>query len=203
MLAYPTTMTDRASEVFRTRRTRVRAADRSDAELIYTLWTDPRVTTFVGFPKGIPTSLEEIRRQIERDHARPLSCLLIAESADGAPIGEVKLGEPNRERLCEPDIKLLPDRWGQGYGRELWRGMIDHLFARTDCLTVQGTPNVRNTASIRMMEACGMRRVGEGVFEVPERLAGIMVAVPHHVYRVSREDWEIGQSPRLPRSDRP
>jgi ribosomal-protein-alanine N-acetyltransferase len=184
-------VTCEAAKVFRTKRTRVRAADASDVGLIHTLWTDPRVTTFVGFPKGIPTTPNEIRKQIERDRDRPLKRLLIAErSSDGQPIGEVKLGEPGADGISEPDIKLLPDHWSQGYGRELWRAMIDHLFEHTDCLTVQGTPNVRNIASIRMMESCGMRRVGEGVFEPLERMADVMVPVLHFVYRIARRDWE-------------
>lgn len=184
-------MTPKELLVFRTGRLVVRRATTQDAKRILDLWTDPRVTTFVGFPRGIPTSQEEIRAQIERDQDRPLRALLIAETSnDGKPIGEVKLGEPNERGISEPDVKLFPEHWGKGYGRELWGAMIDRLFGTTDCQIVQGTPNVANTASIRMMESCGMSRVGQGVFEPVERWADLMVPVPHHVYQIARADWD-------------
>ena len=158
--------------------------------MIYRLWTDPRVTTFVGFPRGIPTSQAEIESQIERDWDRPLKRLLIAERmSDEEPIGEVKLGEPDEKGVSEPDIKLFPDHWAQGYGVELWSAMIAHLFEQDGCEIVQGTPNVANTASIRMMERCGMTRMGEGRFVPGGPLRDSMSDVPHYVYQIRRVDW--------------
>lgn len=178
------------SVVFETTRLVVRPATAEDASLICELWTDPRVTTLVGFPKGIPTSVGEIQEQIVRDAGRPYARLLIAvRREDRAAIGQIKLGEPGADGIAEPDIKLSPAYWGQGYGRELWSAMIDLLFGETDCRLVQGTPNVANTASIRMMASCEMRRTAEGVFEPPERMVDVMVAVPHCVYRIDRETW--------------
>ena len=188
-------MSNDRTEVLRTRRLRVRLATSSDVELVHALWTDPRVTRFVGFPRGIPTSPEEVREQIERDENRPLRRLLIAEtSEDGNAVGQVKLGEPDGSGICEPDIKLFPDHWGQGYGRELWGAMIDHLFAESDCSFVQGTPNIANTASIRMMEGCGMARVRQGLFEPGGPLKDWMTEVPHYVYQITREEWEKGRA---------
>ena len=179
-----------SSVVFDTTRLVVRPATAEDAGLIYELWTDPRVTTLVGFPQGIPTSVGEIQAQIARDAGRPYARLLIAvRREDGATIGQIKLGEPGADGIAEPDIKLSPDHWGRGYGRALWGAMIDLLFDETDCRLVQGTPNVANAASVRMMTSCGMRRTGEGVFEPPERMADVMVAVPHFIYRIDRETW--------------
>ena len=173
--------------VFETDRLRVRAARPDDVELIHSLWSDPRVMTFVGFPQGLPTSQAEIRSQIERDASRPYRRLLIAEQAcDGQAIGECKLGAPDEEGVCEPDIKLLPAAWRRGYGRELWKAMIDVLFREADCRIVQGTPNIANAASIRMMESCGMSRVGRGRCEPPESMRQFATAVPHYVYRIDR-----------------
>jgi len=173
-----------------TPRLHVRPARAGEAAWICALWRDPRVTTFVGFPHGIPTSVREIEARIERDRDRPPKRLLIVErSTDGTPIGKVKLGEPDADGVSEPDIKLLPEHWRQGFGRELWGAMIGHIFRTTDCQVVQGTPNVANTASIRMMEAAGMRRVGQGVFEPTGPLRNSMTAVPHFVYRITRKDW--------------
>lgn len=177
--------------VFSTNRLRVRAAVEDDAMRIHALWTDPRVTTFVGFPHGIPTSVEKIEEQIERDRDRPFKRLLIVERrSDGLAIGQVKLGEPDDAGISEPDIKLDPAHWGQGYGRELWRGMIAHLFAVSTCGIVQGTPNIANSASISMMKSCGMSRVGEGCFVPLPAMGESMVPVRHDVYHITRETWQ-------------
>ena len=190
-MAYAPTMTSMKEMAFRTSRLIVRPALSDDAGLIHSLWSDPRVTTFVGFPGGIPTPEIEIRAQIERDRERPLKRLLIAERADdGEPIGEIKLGEPNGDGISEPDIKLFPEHWAQGYGRELWGAMIDHLFEQDACRIVQGTPNVANVGSIRMMERCGMSRVGEGRFVPGGPLRDSMTDVPHYVYQITREEWQ-------------
>jgi len=180
-----------------TDRLRIRSAHVSDAPLIHRLWIDPRVTTFVGFPSGIPTSEAEIEVQIKRDWERPLKQLLIVERlADGEPVGEVKLGEPGQDGISEPDIKLFPDHWAQGYGTELWGTMIAHLFGQDGCKIVQGTPNVANTASIRMMERCGMTRMGEGRFVPSGPLRDSMTDVPHYVYQITRKAWtERGATP--------
>jgi len=66
--------------------------------------------------------------------------------------------------------------------------MIGLPFQETDCQAVQGTPNVANTASTRMMEAAGLRRVGQRVFEPTGPLRNSMTAVPHFVYRITRKD---------------
>ena len=72
--------------------------------------------------------------------------------------------------------------------------MIDHLFEQDACRIVQGTPNVANVGSIRMMERCGMSRVGEGRFVPSGPLKDSMTDVPHYVYQITREDWLARES---------
>ena len=177
--------------VFETDRLRVRAACPDDVELIHSLWTDPRVMTFVGFPNGLRTSHDEIRSQLEREARDPAWGLLIVErEQDRRAIGQAHLARPDADGVSEPDIKLLPEFWRQTYGREAWKGLIDHTFANADCLVVQGTPNAANTASIRMMESCGMVRSARGRIEPAESMAAFAEAVEHYVYRMTREDWQ-------------
>lgn len=177
--------------VLETDRLRVRAARPDDVELIHSLWTDPRVMTFVGFPGGLRTSHDEIRSQLERESRDPAWGLLIVERKQGgSAIGQAHLGRPDDDGISEPDIKLLPEFWGQAYGRETWEGLIDYTFANSDSRIVQGTPNVANVASIRMMESCGMVRIGRGRFEPSESMREFATAVPHFVYRIDRAVWE-------------
>lgn len=173
---------------FETPRLVVREATEADEAFIVSLWSDPRVMRFVGFPLGIPTASDDVPRRIR--NGAGLDVLLIAESREAREaVGQCLLGAPGADGVCEPDIKLRPAFWGRGYGRELWAALIDQLFLRSACAVVRGTPNVANVASIRMQEACGMRRAGEGVSLFPAAMRAFTAPVPHYVYEIGRAEW--------------
>lgn len=174
--------------VFETRRLRVRMATAEDAPLIHELRTRPDVMRNVGYPCGLPVSLANVRERIAGGgHA--LDSLLVVETKDGMGIGQCLLRRPNEEGIATTDIKLLPAHWGRRYGVEVKQALVDYLFTHTGCVAVEATPNVGNVASIRMQEAVGGVRVGEGVFEFPESQKDVTTPVHHYVYRVAREDW--------------
>ncbi|RKX24858.1 MAG: hypothetical protein DRP45_07280, partial [Candidatus Zixiibacteriota bacterium] len=54
--------------VFQTSNLTVRRATISDLDvnLFYSLWTDPRVMTFVGFPQGLRITKDDIRASIDK-----------------------------------------------------------------------------------------------------------------------------------------
>jgi RimJ/RimL family protein N-acetyltransferase len=174
---------------FETQRLIVRVATSDDASFIVLLWSDPRVVRHVGFPRGIPTAAEDVPRRIER--GKGLDALLVARlRASGEPIGQCMLGTPDSIGVCEPDIKLAPTFCERGYGRELWAALVDQLFRHSPCATVRGTPNIENTASVRMQESAGMRRVGGGTFEFPDSMKPFTEPVPYALYEITREEWE-------------
>jgi len=47
-------------EVLRTDRLTVRFAGSGDEGVFHSIWTDPSIMAAVGFPQGIPVSLEEL-----------------------------------------------------------------------------------------------------------------------------------------------
>ncbi len=176
--------------VFETAGLAVRRATAQDADMYYRLWTDPRVMTNVGFPNGLPTSRQEILEQIAASEPAEFDRLLVVvlKSSDQA-IGECKLGLPNAEGIASTDVKLLPEFWGNRYGVEVKRGLLDYLFTHTDCLAVEATPNVNNPASIKMQEAAGGVRVGEAIDQFPASMQSFTRPVHHYIYRVYRETW--------------
>ena len=102
--------------------------------------------------------------------------LLIVElKSNHQAIGECKMSTPNSDGVATTDVKLLPETWGNGYGVEIKRGLLNHLFANTDCIAAEATPNVNNVASIRMQEAVGGIRVGENPTPFPKQCG----AIPH------------------------
>lgn len=181
--------------IFDTTRLIIRSATEEDAQFLFALWTEPRVMSNVGYPQGLRITQKEVLQGIQRQN--PASeydkYLLVDRKSDGETVGECKLGSPDENGIAHTDVKLWPAFWGHKYGVEIKRGLVDYLFRFTDCTAVEATPNVDNVASIKMQEAVGGVRVGEGVFTFPESMQSYTRPVPHYVYRVFRSDWERGR----------
>jgi len=181
--------------VFKTERLVVRLMTEQDVDLIYDLWTDPRVMTYVGFPKGLRITREQILERHLNTKKDAFEQLLIIElEKSGQAIGHCKMARPNEEGVVDPDVKLLPAFWGHKYGAEVWQAMVDYAFTHTDCQIVYGSPNVENAASIKMMEATGAVRVDESVYEFPEAMKAFTTPVHCYIYHLARADWERGKA---------
>jgi RimJ/RimL family protein N-acetyltransferase len=181
--------------VFETKRLVVRTATVADVDVFYDLWTNPQVMAYVGFPQGLRTTRGEIEERIRKQDRSEFEALLVVEQKTaGQAIGECHLHRPNTEGIAVLDVKLLPAFWGNKFGVEVQRGLLAFLFTHIDCAAVQGTPNRANIASIKMHEAVGAVRTGEGVYEFPESMQAFTLPVRHHIYRVYREDWQQEES---------
>lgn len=173
--------------IFSTPRLIIRIAVAADAPFYARLWNDPRVTQFVGFPHGIHITHDAICAMIAQQPDGVFGRLLVVTGkATGNPIGECKLYGPDAAGIARTDVKLLPEFWGHKYGVEVKRGLIAYLFAHTDCIAVEGTPNVANIASIKMQEAVGGVRVGEKTFVPSAAQRNFMLPVHSIIYRVYR-----------------
>jgi RimJ/RimL family protein N-acetyltransferase len=180
--------------VFETERLIIRAATVTDVDLFYDLWTNPQVMANVGFPQGLRVTRSELKNRLLKQGESEYERILVVElKTTSEAMGECKLGRPNEEGIAEPDVKLLPAFWGHKYGVEVWRGLLAYLFANTDCVAVQATPNVNNIPSIKMQEAVGGVCVGEDVWRFPESMRDHTTPVHHYIYRVYRADWERDQ----------
>jgi RimJ/RimL family protein N-acetyltransferase len=180
--------------VFETERLIVQKATVDDVAHFYVLWTNPQVMEHVGFPQGLKVT----RRQVEnliRDQGDGAfnGRLLILLKATGEKVGEAALHLPKEDDIAETDVKLLPRFWGNKYGVEVKQGLVDYLFTHTDCSVVQASPNVNNTASIKMQESVGGICVGEKVHEFPDHMRDYTQDVHAYIFHVRREDWENRQ----------
>ena len=182
--------------VIETPRLILRLAMLDDTELFYSLWTNPRVMTFVGFPHGLRINQTEVEKKIEEQDTSTVygRLLVVISKSYGQAMGECKMMLPDEKGISRTDVKLLPQFWGNKYGVEVKQALVNYLFRNTDCLVVEGTPNIDNFASIKMQESVGAKRVNEGIFEFPESMADYTCPVPHYVYHVFREDWERNRS---------
>jgi RimJ/RimL family protein N-acetyltransferase len=142
--------------------------------------------------------LKRIVKQVGSEFER---LLVVVLKASGRALGECMMHGPDEKGIARTDVKLLPVFWGKGYGVEVKRGLLDHLFEHTDCVAVEATPNVGNAASIRMQEAVGGVRIGEAVCEFPESMRNFTTPVHHYIYRVERRSWKPPSRTTHPRSD--
>jgi RimJ/RimL family protein N-acetyltransferase len=181
--------------VFETKRLLIRAATEEDVDLLYELWTDPRVMSYVGFPQGLQTTREKIRQQVRGPYESEFGrVLVVVLKTIGQAIGECAMKLPDEEGIAETDVKLLPAFWGHRYGTEVKHGLVGHLFSHTSCIAVGASPNVENIASIKMQEAVGAVRIAEHIYEFPESMRDYTTPVHHYIYHVYREGWEQEQS---------
>ncbi len=169
---------------------RLATPDDDDVGFLLMLWTDGRVMRFVGFPDGLRTDHGKIKAQLEGYGGNEFDRVLIVCLKDSKQtIGECKLGSPNDDKIALTDIKLAPEYWGNGYGREVKQALVDYLFEHTDCFCIESTPNVMNVASIKMQEAVGGKRMAEKLYEFPDEMKEYTIDVPHYVYALLRSDW--------------
>ena len=91
--------------------------------------------------------------------------LLICEAASGTPVGSIDwrpsmYGPPPESIAFQFGISLTPEARGKGYGPEALRKAADYLFGHTETNRVEGSCDVENLPSARMMEKAGFRYEG-------------------------------------------
>jgi RimJ/RimL family protein N-acetyltransferase len=181
------------SIVFNTRRLIVRIPniDREDHQFLFELWNNPKVMCFVGFPKGLNTSLEKVKKQLfdENKKNSSLDRVLMIEDHNKKVIGQCKLGSTNDKGVAITDVKLHPDSWGNKYGQEIKYGLLDYLFTKTAAKIVEATPNVKNRASIVMQQSVGGKEVGVYIHKFSEEKKHNTCTVESIIFHVFKDEW--------------
>ncbi|MCU0488181.1 MAG: GNAT family N-acetyltransferase [Anaerolineales bacterium] len=177
--------------VFETERLQIRLAGEEDVDHFYRLWTNPQVMVQVGFPNGLKITPKEIQERLAGAGESEFEHVLVVDlKSTGCPIGEAWMTRPDSDQIAVTDVKLLPEYWGNRYGIEIKRGLLDHLFTHTNCLAVEASPNVNNLASIKMQAAVGGVCLGDTVYQFPAAMQSYTTAVHAYIYRVDRQTWE-------------
>ncbi len=172
--------------IFETKRLTIRRAEIKDVEMYFQLWNSPEVMQNVGFPQGLRISKEKIAEIIGNyDETEFNQTLVVIEKESGNPIGECKLGLPNEEGISSTDIKLLPEFWSNGYGKEIKNALCLYTSAKI----IKADPNVKNIASQKMQEACGGVQVSEGTYHFPEKMKEFTEDVHLIIYHIHKDNW--------------
>ncbi|MBP3301201.1 MAG: GNAT family N-acetyltransferase [Clostridia bacterium] len=155
-------MTHQGTKTIITERLTLRKFSPDDALAMYETWAkDPRVTKYLTWPpykspEGCRKILEEWEKSYEQDDYYQW-CM----EYEGRPIGAisaVRLQE--RDEWAELGYCMGHDFWGKGLMTEAAEAVIDFFFSQVGVHRVCIEHAVRNPASGRVAEKCGMRHEG-------------------------------------------
>ena len=110
----------------------------------------------------------------------------IIQKKDGTRIGIIWHLVNQPSRIMEIGYVIAPSERGRGNGTEAVQLMVDYLFLSRNILRIQGTTNVRNRASQRVLEKAGFRI--EGTCRKSSFVRGIWT--DSHLYSILREEWK-------------
>jgi RimJ/RimL family protein N-acetyltransferase len=110
---------------------------------------------------------------------KPENTLVLAITRSDTLIGVIGLEGELGYWLAEP-------HWGQGFGTEAARAVVDHAFTRLDHDALHASYHLGNAASRRILLGLGFVETGEGSAFSKARQA----EVPHMKLRLTREAWK-------------
>ena len=184
----PTEEYFRHPPVMETERLILRPMKMSDARSIYAWSKDPEVARYVLWDAH--TSLQYTReylayiRGLYRRHL-PSSWGICPKGSDQV-IGTIGImGWYPEYQSCEIGYSLGQAWWGRGYMTEAVGRMIRFLFRDLNMNRIEAQHDVRNPASGRVLEKCGMQR--EGVLRSRVRNKGEYVDVV--MWAIIRSDF--------------
>jgi len=176
--------------IFQSKRLKVRKAAASDVEMYLSLWNNPEVMKNVGFPDGLGTSAEGVRKQIaSHDNTEFNQTLVVIEKASGERIGECKIGLPNEKEISCPDFKFLPEYSGKGFGKELFNALCKYTFSNTRAQIIETSPNEKNVASQKIAESAGAKETRRGIYHFPPKMQHFTEDVHCVIYQICKEEW--------------
>ena len=178
--------------IFETERLQVRRAETNerDIDFYFNLWNSGEVMKYVSFPEGLGITKTEIKKILSGYNESEFDrTLIVEENKSGNIIGECKLGSPNDKNISITDVKLLPEYWGNGFGKEIKKALCHYLFSNTSCKVVKADPNKLNIASQKMQKACGGIKVDETFYEAPKNYKVKRNDIHAYVYHIKKDNF--------------
>jgi [ribosomal protein S5]-alanine N-acetyltransferase len=130
----------------------------SDSSLAEMLWGDSKVSFFIGGPFTSDEARTRLKREIEMMIAHKVQYWPVFLLREDKFVGCAGLRSyRNDERVFEMGVHLLPGCWGQGFGQEAARAVIEFGFERFGAKSLFAGHHPANVASRRLLERLGFR----------------------------------------------
>ena len=166
----------------------------ADAAALAALYGDPRVMRFITLRLPSPAEVEsEILPEYLREYRElpeGLGSFGAIEKETGLLAGRFSLKPANSYGLgggTELGYRLYPARWGRGLATEGVRALIATAFERLHLDRVVATTMADNAGSWRVLEKCGLRRVGTFYYPDAELMPG--AGLGDYIYELTSSDW--------------
>ncbi len=163
-----------------------------DAKDIFRYASDPEVARYVLWEPH--RSLSETRAFVRFLRSRlragyPSSWVVVLKSSGTVigTIGFIWYSEENRS--AELGYSFSREYWNHGYATQALQAVIDAVFRSLPVNRLEAQHDVRNPASGRVMEKCGLRQ--EGILR--DRIVNKGEYVNVALYAILRSDWENAQ----------
>jgi [ribosomal protein S5]-alanine N-acetyltransferase len=147
------------------------------ADALYPVLADPRMCEFLDHaPPASLAALRERHRKLEsrrsadgREHW--LNWVLVPREGESGAIGFVQ-ASVQEDGSAWVAYEVACARWGQGFGTEATRAMVEHLGAHYGVVRYLATVDRRNQRSSRLLERLGFRRADDAEAKALEVQAG-------------------------------
>ena len=173
-----------------TQRLSLREFNENDLDALCGLVCDRRVTRYMFYMPGVRCDAKGYLQKAlayQRERPRAVWELAIADLAGDGLVGSCNL---TLMAAGEADLgyMLRRDAWGRGLGTETAQALIDAGFGQLGLNRVISTVDVRNTASISVLEKTGLR--WEATYRKLRKIRGEWRDC--HLFTLSREVWAVG-----------
>lgn len=142
-----------------TERLLLRRVEEPDATVLAELWSDPRVTRYMGGPRDFEKVRLELETEAREGAVHATGWWPVVEKASGCVVGDC--GLIAKEVDGREEIELIYvfafDFWGKGYATEAAFALRDHAFYRLGLPRVVALIDLENHASARVAEKIGMQ----------------------------------------------
>jgi [ribosomal protein S5]-alanine N-acetyltransferase len=150
--------------LFESERFRFRELSGDDAQFGYDLNSDPEVIQYTGDPPF--ASVEEAREFMTAytETYRRYRCGRwgMELKSTGELVGWCGLKFHPNEQVHDVGYRLFKKYWGKGYASEAAQRTIAYGFDDMRLNRIVAHARKENTASIRVLEKCGLKIIGEG-----------------------------------------
>jgi [ribosomal protein S5]-alanine N-acetyltransferase len=135
-----------------------------DAEGMFNLNSDPEVVLYTG--DGPFESVEEARKFLE-DYKQVYSKWgfgrwAVILKSNGETLGWCGLRQYKEDEGVDLGFRFFKKHWGKGYATESALACTKYAFEKLKLEKLIGRARKENFASLRVLEKCGMKRIGEG-----------------------------------------
>lgn len=167
----------------RTERLRLRGFRTDDLSAYTGFRKDPLFVRYLPGGEALLSHAEEVSRsrikEFREGWKRGFGVFAVELLETAALIGQAGLTKTQREAEVELLYALAPSNWGKGYAQEAAKACLDFGFNQINLKRIVAFAVAENTASTRVMEAIGMRFIGEDNYNSFNVVR----------YEIARETW--------------